>query len=261
MVAPHPEQETSQFLETLAEMIGNNFIDEAALRGIIARTQRLFSLGHIPQDTTYAVLSMAAFIEGDLGACVNYVDKRFAAGNQSAAACGNALTYYVNMGLVQETRQLAKAAAQRFPDDKTLLIRASICAATYKDIELAKELMAKLDLLIINDAHDPISPARKGIVATKKIIKNFNLSSDDIAARIEVAVQAVRAVGVSVRRTNVLTFQTGCFHVQFYVGQTQDECSELNFIISKKLCEKFTDTGIDLFAVECRPLIDVEVAA
>jgi hypothetical protein len=145
-----------------------------------------------------------------------------------------------------------------FPDSKTSLKSAIINSQLTLSHSRSAQLLDLIDKLSVNESPVLGTRARLNIMTSKELADAHGMTDDDLAARLDVAVRAVRGGGREVRRRSVIYLHDGSFISQLYIDADASACAAMNFEIADALVDQFDDPGTEIFSIACRPLADYD---
>jgi len=257
MTSAAPDLALNSILTEIATLVDATDVDHlklARLERDLAKIWQASAITAADYHMTRALLSMAKRrTQPALDAAREAL--RWTSGN--AIVENNCLTVMTTVMAIDDAIRLIRLIVARHPDDLDALKGAIIKASDVLQFSLAVELLEKFNKLTTN--LDSVSDVRrKHILTCRDAMIRHKLTDEDLAARLKVAVDALRKKNFEAWRSSRLVLDDGCLIYYVHVDADPDRCAELNFDIADALVEEFEDTGADFVSIACRPLADLQ---
>lgn len=237
-------------------MIRDNAIHMGRLHQISVRVDRLHSIGMCSElEFTFTTL-LIAFATGNRVVVEDQAHALLQTTHANSYYFQNAIIPLISMGSVKLAVQATAQMVQAYPGSKQVLDHAITHATICLQFSKALELIETYNALAVNE----FSPYEPELISTllrsHEMAQALEITEESMLARLQTAVDAVRAYGVEVLHQSRLVLHDGTFISQFFVNAPATECANLNFVIADALVENYEDVGAELFSVICRPLTD-----
>lgn len=255
MSAPAAKREISDFIDDLAIMRNTGRIDELRLKRIEQKIIELMQKNVEPPSSGHMVLGIVAAIRGNRVETEDHMRNAIRLEGNNYIILRNAFSALGPFGNFREALDLSQRALQLTAGRKNLLQDGISLSYQALQISRACSLANELEKLTVNDAtaSDP-RLAMPLMMASLSAAERHGLSDEDLLARLEVAVDTVRAQSFEVRGTWVSTLGDGTLLHSLFVNADYKACAHLNFSIADALVEAFDDPGGEMLSIVSKPL-------
>lgn len=231
-------------------------VDALQLRRLEIEVNRLWAANAISAVDFYTTQSFFAIgkhrREEALAAARNLI----ALAPASTAAQMNALTVFAGVAEVERAIPLMKILADKHPDDKDLIIKIIYKAADLMQHNFVMQLFHRLDRLTPNEP--PLNSVRRlSCIRSLKLMEQFNVTDEDLAARIQVAAKVLAKNGCDIIRHSRRTLSDGSIMYFLHANATIEECASLSFDIAEGIVTNFEDPCSEIVTIACRPFSDL----
>jgi hypothetical protein len=190
--------------------------------------------------------------DGAIAAAKNLI--ALASGNLSAQI--NALGIFTGVIDVEQAVPLMKSLAKNHPDNKRLINILIDKSSDLMQNNFASELFVRLDNLSADSA--PINSNRRdNCIRSMKIMEQFGVTDDDLAAILQVAANEVWRKGYFIVRSSRRTLQDGSLLYYMHINATTEMCASLSFDIAESIVSGFENPCAEVTSISCRPVSDL----
>lgn len=258
MQAQEAPLEITDLHSEVVGIVGHLNADVGRLQQIEVRIHRLLKTTNSPRRACFGALFLIAYGLGDRQKTEACIEEVCAEQPLEAGILQNAVAVLVNFGSHSQALELINLMDANFPDSKSSLESAMINTQIALLPSLSVAFLERLDKLTVNEAPVFGPRHRMNLMTSLHLAKAHGMTDDDLSARLDAAVRAIRDGGKEVRRENMIFLHDGSFISQLYIDADAAACATMNFEIADALVEQFDDPGAEVFSIACRPLADFD---
>jgi hypothetical protein len=248
-MAPQPAVK-QEWIDALNAIRDHAVVDEVSLRRIEREaTAALKTADSLVRLVALQVLGVAAAMRGNVRRTRERFDEAFRISTGSVVV-RNYISALQLLGLFDDSRRVALDMIQRFPDEVDVLCVAVMAFAQVGDLIAVDALLQRLRAL---NKSDRVTTALPDVDAFVLKATRLQVTSDDIAQRFEVALGALRALGLRVRGTASSQRRSGELSLRFLCEADTATLVKANFAIANAIVTEFEEPLDDLITFGTLP--------